>query len=162
MTQHETRWDEVVRAYRRNYELATGDRQDRLRAADSSWAWETVNDVALDGSIPLSVLDALVCDPGGDTDYRGYIGAGPLEDLLKGHPETCAQAFAERARASGFWAEALSGLWLNPAEWRALPEQLRRWVPEPRSADPANSTKANRSGSRPSKRQGREGRQRGR
>lgn len=160
--QEATRWSEVIPAYRRHYELANGERQDRLRAADSLWAWETVTDAALNGSLPMPVLDALVTDPGGDGDYRGYIGAGPLEDLLKSHADTYAQAFAERAGTSALWGEALSEVWLNPAEWRALPEQLRKWVPEPRPADAADSTKAHRSSRRPSKRQDSKGRQRGR
>lgn len=161
MTQHETRWDEVVPVYRRHHELATGGRQDRLLAADSFWAWEAVNDAALDGSLPMAVLDALVCDPDGDSEYRSYIGAGPLEDLLNRHPVTYALAVAERARTSGLWAEALSGVWLSPAEWTALPDQLRQWVLEPRPADSARFTQALRSGRRRSKPQGSEGRRRG-
>jgi len=137
MAQDATQWTEVIPAYRRRYELATGERQDRLHAADSLWAWETVSDAASKGSLPLPVLDALVCNLDGGPDYRVYVGAGPLEDLLRGHADRYAQAIAERARTSAFWAEALSGVWLNPAEWAALPEQLRQSVPEPRDADVA-------------------------
>jgi hypothetical protein len=137
MAQDATRWSDIVPAYRRRYQLATEERHDPLPAADGLWAWETVSDAASTGSLPLPVLDALVSDLAGGTDYRVYVGAGPLEDLLRRHADEYAQAFAERARTSAFWAEALSGVWLNPAEWTALPEQLRRWVPEPRDADDA-------------------------
>ena len=134
VAQDATRWSEVIPAYRRRYELATGERQDRLLAGGSLWAWETVSDAASNGSLPLPVLDALVSDVAGGTAYRVYVGAGPLEELLRRHADRYAQAFAERARTSALWAEALSGVWLNPAEWTALPEQLRQWVPEPRDA----------------------------
>ena len=137
VAQDPTRWSEVIPAYRRRYELAIGGCQDRRRAADSLWAWETVRDAAQTGSLPLPVLDALVSDLAGGTDYRVYVGAGPLEDLLRRHAESYAQAFAERAGTSALWAEALSGVWLNPAEWTALPEQLQQWVPDPRDADVA-------------------------
>jgi hypothetical protein len=137
MAQDATPWSEVIPAYRRRYELATGGRHDRLRAAGCLWAWETVSHAASKGSLPLPFLDALVSDPADGTDYRVYVGAGPLEDLLRRHADAYAQAFAARARTSNFWAEALSGVWLSPAEWTALPEQLRQWVPEPRDADVA-------------------------
>lgn len=137
MAQDATQWSEVIPAYRRRYELATGERQHRLLAAGSLWAWETVSDAASKGSLPLPVLDALVSDLAGGTDYRFYVGAGPLEDLLRRHADGYAQAFAERARTSAFWAEALNGVWLSPAEWAALPVQLRLCIPEPRDADVA-------------------------
>jgi hypothetical protein len=134
----EVQWAEVAAVYRRHHELSQGDRADRLRAeADFWWAWETVDDAVQNGSLPLAVVDALVRDPEGDSDYRGYVAAGVLEDLLTEHPESYAHAFAEKARSSGAWLEALRGVWLDLAEWTVLPEELRQLVPPPRATDPA-------------------------
>jgi hypothetical protein len=36
-----------------------------------------VSNAVRDGAIPLTVVDALVCDPDGDSDYRAYVAAGP-------------------------------------------------------------------------------------
>ncbi len=163
MNRGEVRWDDVMPAYRRHYEFSTGDRQDRLRAEeDHRWAYETVSDAVRDGALPLTVLDALVCDPDGDSDYRAYIAAGPVEYLLKSHADTYAHAFAERARINDSWAEALRGVWLDSADWTALPENLRRLIPEPRTTDLGVSDRQQRRERRPSKRQGRPGSGRGR
>jgi hypothetical protein len=93
-----------------------------------------VSTAARTGNLPLPVLDALVGDPDGDSDYRVYVGAGPLEDLLRNHPHSYAEAIAERAATSAAWTEALTGVWLHHAEWTALPERLRRRVPQPQDA----------------------------
>jgi hypothetical protein len=151
--------DDVITAYRRYYELSKGERQDRLRAeADYWWAHEAVRDAGLDGTLPLDVLDALVGDPEGDGDYRAYIAAGPLEDLLNEHADMYADAFADRARVNALWAEALGGVWLDSATWTSLPQGLRPFIREPRSVDPSVSTPQQRTGRRPSKRQGHRGR----
>lgn len=127
----------MISAYRRHYELSRGDRAARLRAeAEFWWAWKTVDEAVEGGSLPVAVVDALVCDPVGGSDYRGYVAAGPLEDLLRGHPAAYVPAFAEKARTSDAWAEALRGVWLDRAEWTALPEELRRLIPEPPVAEP--------------------------
>jgi hypothetical protein len=78
----ESRWDEVISACRRYYELPGGGRRERLRADDHWWAWEAVDEAAREGSLPLAVLDALVCDPDGDSEYRAYVAAGPLEPRI--------------------------------------------------------------------------------
>jgi hypothetical protein len=73
----ETQWGDVVSAYRLHYELSMGERQERLRSEESDWAYEAVSNAVRDGAIPLTVVDALVCDPDGDSDYRAYVAAGP-------------------------------------------------------------------------------------
>lgn len=157
MNSGQPRWDEVVPTYRRYYELSKGDRKDRLRADDHWWAWEAVERAVSDGSIPLPVLDALVCDPDGDSDYRGYVAAGPLEDVLKLHADTYAAAIAVRGETQDPWTEALRGVWLDPSGWSSLPESLRRIIPEPRPSGPGPSVQAPHKARRPSKRQERRG-----
>jgi hypothetical protein len=131
-------WSKVTPAYRRYYERARGGRRDRVRSDDDWWAWEAVAEAARTGQLPLPVLEALVCDPGGDSDYRVYVGAGPLEDLLRGHPNSYAETVAERAGTSAAWAETLTGVWLDHTEWMALPERLRSRMPRPHDGDPAD------------------------
>jgi hypothetical protein len=157
----ESRWDEAISAYRRYYELSGGDRKERLRADDHWWAWEAVDEAAREGSLPLAVLDALVCDPAGDSDYRAYVAAGPLEDLLKLHADAFANGFADRIQTEQSWAEALRGVCLDHPEWSALPEKLRSIVAEPRTSDQVPSVQRPRAGRRPSKRQERRGGRRG-
>lgn len=152
MTRDDAQWDEVISAYRRHYELSTGDRRARLSAEQTRWAYEAVDDAIRDGSLPLSVVDALVCDPDGSSEYRAYVAAGPVEDLLTSDADTYGSAFAQRARLHDHWAEALRGVWLSSTDWAALPEDLRRFIPEPVTSEP-DADQQRRSGRRPSKRQ---------
>lgn len=152
--QGDTQWGDVISAYRRYYKRSQGDREDRLRAEQEDWwAWEAVDDAVRGGTIPLTVLDALVCDPDGDSEYRAYVAAGPLEDSLKWHSDRYARPFADRGRTNDAWADALRGVWLDAAEWAALPDDLRRLVPQPATTDAAGSVRRRRV-RRPSKRQG--------
>jgi hypothetical protein len=141
---------EVAAAYRRQHELSNGNREERLQADDYWWAWERVNDAATEGSAPIELLDALLCDPRADSAYRAYIAAGPLEDALRADPLRYGPLFAARCRDDELWAEAVGGA------WDALPADLQALIPEPAGlrAKPQKIRKPKR----PSKRQGRRGR----
>ena len=55
-------------------------------------------------------------DPDGDSECRAYVAAGRLEDLLQGHADTHAQAFAERARVNdAWWRRCAACGWTLPA-----------------------------------------------
>ncbi|WP_152192453.1 hypothetical protein [Georgenia satyanarayanai] len=52
---------EVAHAYRTNYVLSKGDRQDRLIKAERYfWAAEAVMDASMDGTLPVELIDALL------------------------------------------------------------------------------------------------------
>ncbi len=120
----------VATAYRRYYALAQGSRAERLEAEKGDWAYGQVTDACGDGTLPVEVLDAMLTDPDGDADYRAYVAAGPVEDLLTDHLPSYADAFTDRSRRHRVWAEALTHVWLDRDVWEQLPEQLRRLVPE--------------------------------
>lgn len=124
--------DEVVWSYRMFDELSRGSTHDRQRAdAEHWWAWETVNRAVLDGNLPIEVLDEMLHDPDADHAHRVYVAAGPIEDLLSDHPEDYADLIAERCRTDRVWASTVEHVWLEPDDWRELPESLRRLVPGP-------------------------------
>lgn len=154
------KWDdgrvrEVAKAYRRFYQLSTGDRSERGRADDYWWSWELVTDGATDGSLPVEVIDALLHHPDADDAFRGYVAAGPMEDALTYHPTTYGPAFAAKCDADSTWADTIDGVWLDDPEWSALPEVLRARIPVHSLtgvADPHPGRKPR--SKKPSKRQG--------
>ncbi|MFS0699705.1 hypothetical protein AB6N24_06995 [Cellulomonas sp. 179-A 4D5 NHS] len=156
-------WDDetitdVVRAYRTNYELGQGDRQERAEAAERHfWAWETVNGAVGEGTLPVEVIDAMLHDPSGDDGYRSYVAAGPIEDMLRRQPERYTDEVAARCRVDAVWAETVDGVWLDRRTWEALPEPLRELIIEPQLRVQAERTRV-RTGRRPSKRPSRRGR----
>lgn len=147
---------QVAHAYRRHGALSTGSREQRLAAEDGPdlWAVDLVHEACDDGTLPIEVIDEMLHDPDGGGEFRGSVAAGPLEDLLHAHPAAYANVISERCRRDPLWVEALRGVWLDRPTWDQLPEQLQRYVPEPkRSSDTAEPSKHKRP-RRPSKRQG--------
>jgi hypothetical protein len=108
--------DELVAAYWRNHALSSGDRQQRLAAADDFWAWEAVSD-AMGRPDSLTLLDALLAAPAADPCA---IGAGPLEDLLSEHGLAWDTAVADRCRTSPLWRAAVACVWLDGYESQSL------------------------------------------
>ncbi|MGZ4532054.1 MAG: hypothetical protein ACXVXP_06855 [Mycobacteriaceae bacterium] len=95
---------DLVPAYWRHHELASGDRKERLASEEHFWAWEAVEE-AMEGDDPLVLLDSLLEAPGADPCY---LGAGPIEDLLVADPDRWGEAFADRCRTSPRWREAMA------------------------------------------------------
>jgi len=152
MTWDANRTAEILRSYRLGLGLSGGDRASKqLAESEHSWARDAVHDAVDRGDLPLTVLDAMLHDPEGDESYRGYVAAGPIEDLLADHQEAYAGAIAERCRTDPLWAQAVAGIWLDRDWWLSLPEELRRLIPEPIVVVPEHPT---RRAKRPSKRQG--------
>jgi len=150
-------WDaarvtEVVAAIRRYRELSEGDRAARLQADEYWWAIDAVLVDTLNGTIPIDAIDAMLHHPDADNDFRGYLAAGPIEDVLIDHPATYGSAVAALCREDPIWADTVKGIWLNAQEWAALPEELRQFIPiNSISSDSTPAKKTRRK--RPSKRQ---------
>lgn len=100
------------------------------------WAWEWVDRQLGDRAAAVGVLDLLLHEPGVADDYRHYVAAGPLEDVLAEGDAEVLEAIALRCRQDPSWAAAAAGVWLGRYEWTRLPELLRRFVPEPPDASP--------------------------
>jgi hypothetical protein len=103
---------DVVAAFWRHHALASGDRRERLAAADQFWAWEAVSE-AMQGDDALPLLDALLAFPEADPCA---LGAGPVEDLLAGNVARWDEPLAERCRRSERWRAVLACVWLDDAE----------------------------------------------
>ncbi len=120
--------DGVADAYWRYYRLSTGNRDERLAAEDFFWAFEKVDDIVHNAPMPaiLTLVDELLDHPSADA---GYVGAGPVEDILHlDSVEDWDEDLARRCSASGAWREAVHGaVW---PENLSLP-QLRPYLREP-------------------------------
>ena len=145
-----SREDSAIRSYRLHHVLSGGDVAERQIAdRDHLWAWEAVAEAAMDGSLPLSVVDGLLHDPEADDWYRECIAAGPIEDLLSYHAARHAKSIAERCEADPVWAWTMGGVWIDREQWLTLPASLRKLVPEP-----IEQVEGHKRSKRPSKRQG--------
>ena len=109
----------VTAVYWQHYRQSKGSRPERLAAADSFWAWEAVDDVVQRGGADvLPLLDALLEAPGADA---GYVGAGPVEDLLASDDgDRWDGLVAERCRRSAAWREAVAAVWLEEQRKESL------------------------------------------
>lgn len=103
----------TVSAYWAQYRLANGDRAERMLAetGELMWASEAVEEAVREGRPEvLSLLDALLAAPEADA---GYIGAGPVEELLVHHGASFDDAIATRCRQSRAWRTAVGYVWLD-------------------------------------------------
>ena len=108
---------DLVSAYWRHHALASGDRAEQLASEIHSWAWDAV-DEAMEGDDPLGLLDALLEAPGADP---GYLGAGPVGDLLAAHGPRWQEPVALRCRTLSIWRDALDSVWLDEREEKLVP-----------------------------------------
>ena len=108
---------DLVSAYWRHHALSSGDRAERLASQELSWAWDAV-DEAMEGDDPLGLLDALLEAPGADP---GYLGAGPVGDLLAAHGPRWQEPVALRCRTLLTWRDALGSVWLDEREEKLVP-----------------------------------------
>ncbi len=126
--------DDLATAYLHHWQVTSGARvsePDERAALDT--AYELVEDAVTLGTLPIEVLDALVRHPEGSPIFRFYLAAGPVEDSLTKQQDRYADELATRCRQDALWTETLSGVWLSKKQWKQLPKDLRRVVPEPKS-----------------------------
>ena len=98
---------DVADAYWRYYRLSTGSREERLAAEAFSAARDAIWDTVHYASMPviLTLVDELLAHPSADA---GYIGAGPVEDILNlDGVEDWDEELARRCRTSAAWREAV-------------------------------------------------------
>jgi hypothetical protein len=98
---------DVADAYWRYYRLSTGNREERLAAEELSAArdaiWDTIHYPPM--PVIMTLVDELLAHPSADA---GYIGAGPVEDILNlDGVEDWDEELARRCRASTAWREAV-------------------------------------------------------
>jgi hypothetical protein len=107
--------NELAAAYWEHYRLSTSkDRAERLRSSETFWAWEAVNDLV--DERPQDVIPTLVAlaDAAPDDDALGYLGAGPVEDLINHHGSVVVIDRVEgAARRNQRFRTALTGAWYD-------------------------------------------------
>ncbi|MEZ5378457.1 MAG: hypothetical protein R2733_18280 [Acidimicrobiales bacterium] len=125
--------DALATSYLRHWQLSTGietGEPDELRALRP--VADEIDDAADSGTLPIGVLDALIQHPHGSPSFRAYVAAGPVEQILTTHADRYADELAERCRRDERWAETLAAVWLDKKQWRRLPDDLRRVIPQPK------------------------------
>jgi len=109
----------LVAAYWRYHQLSAGTRKQRLAGEDLFWACEAVQDAVHDDPTDvLDLIDALLLAPEADP---GYVGAGPVEDLICQTGSKYEAALAERCRKDAKWREAMSCVWLDEPDRQKVP-----------------------------------------
>jgi hypothetical protein len=81
--------DELVTTFWRHYALSKSDaRSDRLAADELFWAWEQVDQAAKEGGTGIVTLLVALSAAAPDEAARAYLGAGPVETLVRLHGTT--------------------------------------------------------------------------
>jgi hypothetical protein len=119
---------DLVATYWRHYELAQGDRDDRLAANESFWAFEEVQALVSKGD-PTEALDLIIALVDAAPSIKGacYVGAGPLEDLINIHPEETVDAVDAQARRDDRFRSALNSVYCSERVPPVVIERLARF-----------------------------------
>jgi hypothetical protein len=104
--------DEVVPTYWRHYELlASENRADRLAADELFWAWEQVDQAAKDGGPGIVDLLVALSDAAPNDAALAYLGAGPVEDLVRLHGARLRGEVETASRQNQHFAAACRSVW---------------------------------------------------
>ena len=103
---------ELVAAYWRHHQLVfSEDLNDRAGAGDWFWAWEDVDQAALDASPGIVELLVALANAAPNDQALAYLGAGPLKDLVRQHGAKFVDAIDQSAHASQSFQFALGCVW---------------------------------------------------
>lgn len=121
--------DRLVEAYWTHYALSTSQvREDRVRAQELWWAWETVSAAVSDGD-PASVgLLVALAEAAPSDEALGYLGAGPFEEFLGWCADDRLAAMVETVvRRSPQLRQALRSVYLDDEVDEEFAARLRRF-----------------------------------
>jgi hypothetical protein len=122
--------DELVEAYWQHWRLGSSeDRDDRLRQPTHAWAWDEVERAVADRDGDVVELLVALADAAPDDAALAYLGAGPVEDLVRVHGEAVAAALERAAESDVNLRRALRSVWLDPDGDAAIGERSRRFGP---------------------------------
>ncbi len=87
------------------------------------WAWEVLAELV--GEDPEQAWETILAIVSGSEsdDERGYCGAGPLEDLIRAHPERFIRRTEDLAARDPLFQQALAAAWITLED---VPEPLAR------------------------------------
>lgn len=106
--------EELVTAFWRNYALIDAtDAEGQTERESTFWAWERIDEAALAGADGIVEALGTLADAAPDDEACYYLGASPLEDLIRSHAEIFAESIVERARISHNFQTALRCVWFG-------------------------------------------------
>jgi hypothetical protein len=124
---------ELAKAYLRHFDRTSKDFSDDSDDLDD-WAWEDVYRLRKEGGEPLwTIIDHLI-EAAQSIDHLGYIGAGPLEDLLRAPEAPVIERLKSRVETDLRWAFAarmINAPTVAPSAARVV-EALDRKYPDER------------------------------
>jgi len=126
--------DQIVKAYWQHYRWAFSADADRQKAEQSVWAWEAVRQLIVgDAAEPINDSERLalliaLADAATDAAALGYLGAGPIEELL-GRDEPPIDLVDTAARQNEKFRTALRCAWFDEHLPAAQAQRLRRFGP---------------------------------
>lgn len=119
----------LVDAYWKHYELAVGDRRERLEAENLFWAWEEVdNAVRTPSPQTFDLLLALV-HGAQDDNALAYVGAGPFEDLVNWHGAKFVDEIERYARRDRAFRQALANVRISSNVPATVRDRLAIYIP---------------------------------
>lgn len=126
--------NQIVDGYWQHYRWAFSADADRQKAEPSAWAWDAVRQLIvgdaaepIEDSERLALLIALA-DAAPDVAALGYLGAGPIEELL-GRDEPPIDLIDAAARRNEKFRTALRCAWFDEQLPAEQVQRLRRFGP---------------------------------
>lgn len=121
---------EPVETYWRHYQLSTSAvRSERLQSANDFWASESVNDATEEPTFDVMGLLRALADAAPDDRALCYLGAGPVEDLLRCHGDRFIGVIDDEATANARLQTALRCAWFENFLHPDAAARLRRFGP---------------------------------
>lgn len=116
-----------IDAYFEDYDRITSrDRARRMEPLDgrlTDWLMPRIAPTATSAEIAsaLDVIERLVTRASGDAKLLAYVGAGPLEDLLRRHAESVSDRLVQRTKSDPDFREAMKNVW----GWEDVPNVVQ-------------------------------------
>lgn len=119
---------EVVAAYWRHRKLTfSEDTTERADADEWFWAWEEVDEAALDAAPGIVELLVALAKAAPNDEALAYLGAGPLQDLIRRHGAEFVDAIDQAAQTSQSFQVALRCVTYDTGADQAIVNRLRRF-----------------------------------
>ena len=116
----------LAAGYWEHYRRTTSiDRAERLTADDTQWAWAAVDDLVR--SHPEAVVEVLVtlADTAPDDEALAYLGAGPVEDLIRNASDVVVDRIEGAACRNENFRTAVRCAWFDHAVSETVAARLR-------------------------------------
>lgn len=124
--------DQIVKGYWAHYEATRSlDRTHRAETEPNFWAWEAVDDEVRAPSDRVFELLLTLAHEAKDDEALGYLGAGPVEDLVAWHGTRYLDEIEKWARRDPAFRKALSNIWITTDLPAPVRERLAPFIATP-------------------------------